>query len=60
MLLKSSKSEDKRMVYSKPEVTKLASSLEAVQHPTLKVQASLLEMPQNPYDVTPSAYAADE
>jgi len=46
-------------MYTKPEVAKLAASLEAIQHPTTKVQSSILDSPD--FEVTtPLAYAADE
>ena len=52
------KLEDKAM-YSKPEVVRLASSLEAIQHPTGKPVSSLQDSPVFHID-TPNAYAADE
>jgi hypothetical protein len=48
------------MVYSKPEVTRLSSSLEAIQSQALKVQLCLLEGPIIRLVFTPNAYDADE
>jgi hypothetical protein len=54
------KAEDKIMVYDKPEVKRVSSSLEAVQSQNVKVKVFLMEGPQSPYDATPHAYDADE
>jgi len=48
------------MAYNKPEVTEVFFSLEAIQSQSMKVQASVLEMPAFPYLCTPQAYEADE
>jgi len=48
-------------MYTKPEVAKLAASLEAIQHPQTKsVQSVLDNYPTNMEIATPNAYAADE
>lgn len=46
-------------MYSKPEITKLASSIEAIQSGNTKVEISFLDSP-NSKRVTPLAYEADE
>jgi hypothetical protein len=46
-------------MYSKPNVTKLASSIAAIQSNNQKVQASIFDNP-NPFETTPMAYEADE
>jgi hypothetical protein len=53
--------EDRTMVYSRPEVTKLASSIEAIQSGTQKVLISPLDgYPMPDKITTPGAYEADE
>lgn len=44
-------------MYSKPEITKLASSIEAIQSNNQKVQISAVDSPK---EATPLAYEADE
>lgn len=51
--------EDTTMKYSKPEITMLASALEAVQSHGVKVQAVIADSPYE-LEATPSAYEADE
>jgi hypothetical protein len=46
-------------MYSKPNVTKLASSISAIQSNNQKVQAALIDSPTFE-QVTPLAYEADE
>jgi len=51
------------MTYDEPVVTAVASTLEAVQHPTVKLQLSLvdwIQFPQFSYITTINAYEADE
>ena len=48
------------MTYNKPEATKVASLIEAIQSQGIKVRPYLLETPDIPYDATPLAYEADE
>lgn len=47
-------------MYSKPEITKLASSINAIQSQGMKVQIFLLESPSCMRGMTPLAYEADE
>jgi hypothetical protein len=47
------------MKYRKPEITTIASALEAVQSHNVKVIQSLLDG-DNPYEASPNAYEADE
>jgi hypothetical protein len=46
-------------MYSKPEVTQFASSIEAIQHPHTKVQPVQADSPEE-LITTANAYAADE
>ena len=54
------KFEDKPIMYSKPEVTEMVSSLEEIQSQCQKVQICVLEGPPFPFAVTPGVYQADE
>jgi hypothetical protein len=52
---------EKTMTYSKPEVTKLSSSIEAIQSSGHKVLTSFLDnYPTDTKIATPMAYEADE